>query len=126
MRRHELVVDTGVGALFRKKPYRVRGRCVGASDRQLQFADGTSLRVDGVVWATGYRHDFTWLDPAALDAAGTPRHTDGVSPIPGLYYLALPWLARCGSSLLGGVGSDASVLAARILARHERRPSPAA
>lgn len=73
--------------------------------------------VTSVVWATGFRADFGWIDLPAFDTAGEPRHRRGVSPCAGLYFLGLPWLHKLKSSVLCGVGEDAQHLAERIAAR---------
>jgi putative flavoprotein involved in K+ transport len=81
------------------------------------FADGTTTTPAAIVWATGYRSDYTFLDiTGAVDATGTPIHQRGVSPVPGLYFLGLPWQHTRGSALLGFVGADASPVADHIAA----------
>jgi putative flavoprotein involved in K+ transport len=73
--------------------------------------------VSAVVWATGYGLDFGWIDIPVLDARGEPLHRNGISAVPGLYFLGLPWLSKMNSSFLSGVGDDATVLADHISAR---------
>ena len=72
--------------------------------------------ITSIVWATGYGFDFGWLPPGALDDAGRPRHTRGVSVVPGLYHLGLPWLSCRASAFIWGVWHDAAYLADRIAA----------
>lgn len=79
-------------------------------------------RFAAVVWATGHRPRYPWLDPALLDARGRIRHDGGVLPIPGMYVLGLPFTRRRRSNLLGGVGSDAHELCAHLV-EHVRRPA---
>ncbi|MFI6479637.1 flavin-containing monooxygenase [Nonomuraea sp. NPDC050663] len=70
--------------------------------------------VDAVVWATGFRQDFSWIDvPGALDD-GRPVHDEGVCSVPGLAFIGLPYLRNRGSALLGWVGEDAAALAGRL------------
>ena len=52
---------------------------------------------------TGYASDFSWVDLAILDDAGIPIHNRGVSPVPGLSFIGLPWLRDQGSATLFGV-----------------------
>jgi len=73
--------------------------------------------INAVIWATGYGVDFGWIDVPVLDAHGEPVHRNGITDIPGLYFLGLQWLARMKSSFLSGVGDDAAVLADHIAAR---------
>ncbi|WP_240309457.1 NAD(P)-binding domain-containing protein [Sphingomonas ginsengisoli (ex An et al. 2013)] len=87
--------------------------CVSDPLRRLDLA---AARIGSVIWATGYRLDFEWIDLPVF-AAGKPIHDRGISPIPGLYFLGLPWLSKRKSTLLAGVGEDAEHLAAHIAAR---------
>jgi putative flavoprotein involved in K+ transport len=70
-----------------------------------------------VIWATGYGVDFGWIDIPVLDVRGEPVHRNGVSDVPGLYFLGLQWLSKMKSSFLSGVGDDAAVLAGHIAIR---------
>jgi putative flavoprotein involved in K+ transport len=69
-----------------------------------------------VIWGTGYRFDFGWIPALRMDETGYPIHRRGVTEVPGLYLLGLPWLHTQASSLLVGVGQDARVLAPRMAA----------
>lgn len=84
-------------------------------------AETLDLRAAGVgtvIWATGYRYDFDWVDLDVFHpAAGFPLHRRGVTAVPGAYFLGLPLLHKTKSSFLSGVGEDADYLAARIAAR---------
>ena len=73
-------------------------------------------RVGGVVWCTGFTGDFSFIDPALAAAGGQPRHSDGVAPAPGLWYLGLRWLRRRCSAILLGFPGDAAVVAAAVRA----------
>jgi putative flavoprotein involved in K+ transport len=68
-----------------------------------------------IVWATGFRPDYAWLDLPVLDYKGNIRHDGGiVTEAPGLYVLGLPFLRRRKSSLIDGVGDDARDLSAHL------------
>jgi putative flavoprotein involved in K+ transport len=69
--------------------------------------DLTSGDIRTIIWATGYRPDFSWLDVPVLDAKGRIKHDGGVSTAPGLYVLGMPFLRRRKSTLIDGVGDDA-------------------
>lgn len=69
-----------------------------------------------VVWATGFRRNYTWLRSPVLDAEGEIRHEGGLTPAPGLMVLGLRFLRRRNSSFLDGVGADAESLADHMLA----------
>lgn len=75
------------------------------------------LRAAGVsviIWALGYTFDFSLAREAPLDDVGYPLQNRGVTSVPGLYFLGLPWLRNRGSGLLYGVGEDAEWLASYI------------
>jgi len=79
------------------------------------LADGRRLEVAGVVWATGFRPDYRWIHMPIFDDQGYPRHDRGMGPeMPGLYFLGLPFQTSLSSTLLGGVGADAGVLARHL------------
>ncbi len=70
-----------------------------------------------IVWATGFRPDYSWLDVPVLDYKGNIRHEGGVvTEAPGLYVLGLTFLRRRKSSLIDGVGDDARDLSAHLAA----------
>jgi putative flavoprotein involved in K+ transport len=70
-----------------------------------------------IIWATGFRPDYSWLDVPVLDRKGNIRHEGGVvSEAPGLYLLGLTFLRRRKSSLIDGVGDDARDLSAHLAA----------
>jgi len=78
-----------------------------------------SAHIGSVVWATGYRLDFGWVDLPIFDEWGYPRHSRGVTIHPGLYAVGLPWLHTTGSSVFGGVGADAAYIVEHIAGRRE-------
>jgi putative flavoprotein involved in K+ transport len=78
-----------------------------------------------VVWATGHRPRYPWLDPALLDHRGAIRHDGGLLPVPGMYVLGLPFTRRRRSNLIAGVGSDARHLCGHLM-EHLQRPREAA
>lgn len=71
--------------------------------------------VGTIVWATGFRPRYPWLDESHLDGGGRLIHDGGVLPTPGLYVLGLPFLRRRKSSFLDGVGPDAVELADHLV-----------
>ncbi|HEX9183432.1 MAG TPA: NAD(P)-binding domain-containing protein [Burkholderiales bacterium] len=78
----------------------------------LDFA-GSGIRT--VLWATGYRPDYSWLQVPVLDRKGRIRHDGGVvEDAPGLYVMGLPFLRRRKSALIDGAGDDARELAAHL------------
>ena len=101
-----------------------------ADGRTVSFADGTTLGVGVVIWATGYRSDYSWIDIPGVIGDGKVIHRRGVSQVPGLYFLGLSWQHTRGSALLGFVHDDAAHLAglitAQVQAAQPAAPRPAA
>ena len=78
-----------------------------------------------IVWATGFRPDYSWLEVPVVDYKGNIRHDGGVvTEAPGLYVMGLPFLRRRKSTLMDGAGDDARDLSAH-LAAHLKRTSAA-
>ena len=71
-------------------------------------------RIRTVIWATGYRPDYSWLDVPVLDRKGRIRHDGGVVVAPGMYVMGLPFMRRRKSSFIDGAGDDAADLAAHL------------
>ena len=69
--------------------------------------DLRSGEIRTVVWATGFRPDYGWLDVPVVDAKGQLRHDGGVVDSPGLYALGLPVLRRRKSTFIHGIEDDA-------------------
>jgi putative flavoprotein involved in K+ transport len=67
-----------------------------------------------VLWATGYRPDYSWLDLDVFDRKGRVRHDGGVVDSPGVYVMGLPFLRRRKSTLLDGAGDDSRYLSAHL------------
>jgi putative flavoprotein involved in K+ transport len=102
--------DDEVGAVERFAPTRVPP----APRWQL---DLTSGEIGSIIWATGFRPDYEWLDVPVLDAKGQLRHEGGVVGSPGLYALGLPVLRRRKSTFICGIEDDARAVIGH-LARH--------
>ncbi len=85
------------------------------TDPQLRL-DLAEAGITAIVWATGYGLDYGWLQVDAFDDHGRPAHQRGVSKVPGLYFLGLPWLTRRASPFIWGAWSDAAELAGHIAA----------
>jgi putative flavoprotein involved in K+ transport len=99
----------------------IKPRATGAAEHAVGFADGSDLPVDAVIWATGFTLDHYWISLPIANEDGTIGHRRGVSDIPGLYFLGLPWQHTRGSALLGWVKDDAQHVA-RHIAAHATHP----
>jgi putative flavoprotein involved in K+ transport len=77
--------------------------------------DGRVLEAANVVWCTGFRHVFPWIDLPVFGEDGQPLHDRGiVRSQPGLYFVGLPFLYSVSSDTLPGVGRDAKRIAKHI------------
>lgn len=121
--------DTLIGSnprtLRRRHGVRLHKRAVGASGRTVRFDDGTELDVGGVIWATGFRNDHSWIEAPIFDDQGRVAHRRGVTDSPGLYFLGLSWQYTRGSALIGWVGEDAKCIADQIETNPALRASAA-
>jgi putative flavoprotein involved in K+ transport len=76
--------------------------------------DVNRSHVSTVIWATGYRRDYSWINAPVFDADHEPVHQRGSTPASGLYFLGLRWLYRRKSNIIDGVGPDAEYLAEQL------------
>jgi putative flavoprotein involved in K+ transport len=97
-------------------------RVDGAPRLELDLRSG---EIQSVVWATGLRPDFRWLEVPCFDRKGRIRHTGGVVDAPGLYVMGLPFLRRRKSTFIHGAGDDARELCDALAAHLDRTRRPA-
>lgn len=76
--------------------------------------DLDKVGISTIIWATGFRVDYSWLPARAVDAQGRPLQQRGVSVEPGIYFVGLPWQSRRGSSFIWGCWHDAKYIADQI------------
>jgi putative flavoprotein involved in K+ transport len=116
MRKRE---DTLIGSSprrARRHGIELHCRAEAAAGSTVSFADGAELDVRGVIWATGFRVDHSWIDVPVFDKNGRPVHERGVTTSPGLYFLGQLWQHTRGSALLGWVKDDAAYIAGKVAA----------
>jgi putative flavoprotein involved in K+ transport len=93
------------------------GRTVGVQDGLPLLDDRRVLDVANVIWCTGFRQDFSWIDVPVFGEAGEPMHRRGVASEQGLYFVGLDFLHSFTSENVGGVGRDAKHIAKHIRPR---------
>jgi len=86
--------------------------------------DLTNGAIKTIVWATGFRPDYSWLEVAVLDAKGMVRHDGGVVDSPGMYLIGSPFLRRRKSSFIDGGRADAEDLILELAAYLDGQASP--
>ncbi|CAI8713092.1 MULTISPECIES: flavin-containing monooxygenase [Bacillus] len=97
--------------LIRNGAIALKPKVVNALQNKVVFSDDSTCHVQNVVWSTGFIPNYQWIEvEGAMNQAGSPVHTRGVSGVQGLYYIGLPWQHQRGSALLCGVGRDAEFL----------------
>jgi len=102
-------LDAEAGVAERFEPT----RCDPSPALKLDLRSG---EIRTVLWATGYRPTYPWLDVPVFDAKGRIRHDGGVAESPGLYLIGLPFLRRRKSSLIDGAADDARELCDHLAA----------
>jgi putative flavoprotein involved in K+ transport len=110
--------DTLIGSspreLERRHGVELKPRAIDADGHTVRFEGSREIEVDAVIWATGYRADYSWIKVPTFDSDGRLRHRRGVTDVPGLYFLGLTWQYTRGSALIGWVKDDAEFIAERI------------
>jgi putative flavoprotein involved in K+ transport len=93
-------------------PERFEATRVDDNPSLLLDLEGNNIRT--VIWATGFRPDYSWLDVPVVDGKGRIRHEGGIVDAPGMYVLGLPMLRRRKSSFIHGIEDDARELTAHL------------
>ena len=95
-------------------------RTVGAQGGLPALEDGRVMDVANVIWCTGFRQDFSWIDLPVFEG-GSPVHESGVASEPGLYFVGLDFLHAFTSENVGGVGRDARRIAKHLASQRLRK-----
>jgi putative flavoprotein involved in K+ transport len=132
----ETLIGSSPRAARRRHGIELRGRAVEASGTEIRFADGSALAPKAVIWATGFALDHSFVQAPVFDESGhvvrvfdengQVEHLRGVTAVPGLYFLGLPWQHTRGSALLGWVKDDAQYIASEIARAATRISEPPA
>jgi putative flavoprotein involved in K+ transport len=125
LRHRDTLIGSSPRELRQRYGVELKPRAVDASGRVVRFEDGSDLEVDALIWATGYRPDYAWIELPVLDPDGRVLHRRGVTDVPGLYLLGLTWQHTRGSALIGWVKDDAAFIAEQIGTFDDRRNKPA-
>ncbi|MGT2424665.1 MSMEG_0569 family flavin-dependent oxidoreductase [Amnibacterium kyonggiense] len=106
------IARTGIDA-----PTEARYTPVWVPEEEPAALDLDAAGITTVVWATGFRPDYRWVEVGVFDGSGHPTHRAGETDVPGLHFLGLPWLTTWGSGRFAGVARDAAHVAERLAAR---------
>ncbi len=105
------VIGTDVKEILSRENVISVGRTKDALNTEFIFEKEKVSTIKNVVWATGYRPNFKWIEGVELDIDGYPKNFRGVSNMENLFFIGLPWMHTRGSATLGGVSKDAEYLA---------------
>ena len=97
-------------------------RVTGVKDGQPLLEDGRRVEVANVVWCTGFRPNFSWIDLPNLDPEDPARYRGLVEKEPGLFFVGLKFLHSVSSEQIHGVGRDAERIADAFAARRREGP----
>jgi putative flavoprotein involved in K+ transport len=86
-------------------------------DTEPTSLDLAEAGITSIVWAIGYRPDYRWIEASVFDGAGRPMQTRGITAVPGLSFIGLPWMYTWGSGRFHGIDRDAAHVAASIIDR---------
>ena len=92
--------------------------------RHDSLSTSASGEIRSIVWATGFRPDYSWLDVPVVDRKGHLRHDGGVVDAPGLYAIGLPVLRRRKSTFIHGAEDDARDLVDHLAGYLARENGP--
>jgi putative flavoprotein involved in K+ transport len=115
------LIGSSPGELTKRYGVELKPRLLDAEGHTVRFQDGSDRKVDAVIWATGYRPDYSWIKLPIFDPDGRPRHRRGVTDVPGLFFLGLSWQHTRGSALIGFIKDDAQFIADRAAAYAESK-----
>lgn len=105
------IIGTDVKGILSRDNVISVGRTKDAMGEDLIFEKEKISSIKNIIWATGYRPNFSWIEGLELDENNYPKNYRGVSNMKGVYFIGLPWMHTRGSATLGGVHKDASYLA---------------
>lgn len=114
LKSRDPVIGSKINQL-KKQGLHLFGRVVASKKDAIIFSKQQSLEPKSIIWATGFKPNYSWINLPILNEQGFPRHKEGLTDVEGLYFLGLSWQRRRGSALLGWVSEDAQWLATMLL-----------
>ncbi|MDT7760739.1 MAG: putative flavoprotein involved in transport [Mycobacterium sp.] len=108
-------IDRYIGRERVAAPRGARYEPVWAPDTDPTTLDLAADGVTSIIWAIGYRPDYRWIEASAFDGGGRPMQNRGVTNVPGLSFVGLPWMHTWGSGRFLGIDRDARHIAETIV-----------
>jgi hypothetical protein len=87
----------------------------GVKDKMPMLEDGQTIAASVIIWCTGHRPDFSWINECVTDERGWPVTERGVCAMEGLYFIGMPFQFGLTSSLVSGVGRDAEYICNKVV-----------
>lgn len=109
-------IDRYIDANRIDAPPATRYQPVWAPDTDPTELDLAAAGITSIVWAIGFRPDYRWIEASAFDGAGRPMQTRGITQVPGLSFIGLPWMHTWGSGRFLGIDRDARHVADHVVA----------
>jgi putative flavoprotein involved in K+ transport len=110
------LIDEHIARNAIEAPLQPHYQPVWQPDEPAATLDPVAAGISTVIWTTGFRSDWSWIELPIFDGAGYPTHRRGVTSMDGVYVLGLPWLYTWGSGRFVGVGRDSEFIAKHIVA----------
>ncbi|RYV01913.1 potassium transporter Trk [Shewanella sp. OPT22] len=104
------VIGIDIKSLLSRKNVTAVGHALEGQNSSLRCKYATLDSVKNIIWSTGFKPDFSWIEDIELDEHGYPVNFRGVSSTKGMYFIGLPWMYTRGSATLGGVRKDSEYL----------------
>ncbi|GAA4306009.1 flavin-containing monooxygenase [Nibribacter koreensis] len=114
-RQQDVIYGRELEKAIDSKQIQVRSEIADIDEQEVLFKDGSRSAFQTIIWATGFQPDYSWLQiEGAVNQRGAPLHHQGISPVPGLFYVGLSWQTSRSSALMLGAGRDAKFIAAQL------------
>lgn len=114
-KRPEPIMATDLKKLFSDPNITMVGKTILAARREISCSKVTVNSAQNIIWATGFKPDFNWINVDVFDKAGLPMQQRGVTKSAGLFFLGLAWMHSRKSGLLGGVKADAEFITTKTI-----------
>ena len=111
------LIDEHIARSSIEAPSQLHYQPVWQPQAPAMILDPAAAGISTIIWTTGFRSDWSWIELPIFDGAGYPTHKRGVTSMDGIYVLGLPWLYTWGSGRFVGVGRDADFVAKHVTAR---------
>lgn len=111
-------IDKHIAAKGIEAPHEDRYSPLWHPEERPLSLDFAQTGITSIIWSMGYGTDYRWLEIPLFDGKGYPSHDRGITTVPGVYFIGLPWQYTWGSGRFSGVAQDARYLAQAIESRY--------